>query len=132
MVWAQVISPSGGAVNLLYRLAPKDQSGKGPLETAGSGMGKLEIKWRSSLGDVGRLQTQQILAAAAASKELELQVAGPILAVCKDKCVAFAVGEASCASCQFTGHVTAGLCMLLRIKYAASIPRQCLVHRQVL
>ena len=36
-------------------------------------MGKLDIKWRTPLGDVGRLQTQQIVVSNA-TKDFELQV----------------------------------------------------------
>ena len=43
------------------------------LSSAGEGaLGKLEIRWRSQLGDSGRLQTQQILAAPALSRDASL------------------------------------------------------------
>lgn len=45
----------GCGSNYLFRLT------RGGDQPASSALGKLEIKWRGSLGEVGRLQTQQIL-----------------------------------------------------------------------
>ena len=58
---AQIID-AGCAANFVYRLS---SAGEGAL-------GKLEIRWRSQLGDSGRLQTQQILAAPALSRDASL------------------------------------------------------------
>ncbi|KAK9822650.1 hypothetical protein WJX81_003565 [Elliptochloris bilobata] len=57
----QVID-AGCAANFVYRLS---SAGEGAL-------GKLEIRWRSQLGDSGRLQTQQILAAPSLSRDASL------------------------------------------------------------
>ena len=59
----QVID-AGCAANFVYRLS---SVGEGAL-------GKLEIRWRSQLGDSGRLQTQQILAAPSLSRDASLTV----------------------------------------------------------
>ena len=56
------IIDAGCAANFVYRLS---SAGEGAL-------GKLEIRWRSQLGDSGRLQTQQILAAPALSRDASL------------------------------------------------------------
>jgi hypothetical protein len=37
-------------------------------------LGKLDITWRSTLGEPGRLQTQQIMGNAQSKKEVELRV----------------------------------------------------------
>ncbi len=43
------------------------------LSAPGEGaLGKLEIRWRGQLGDSGRLQTQQILAAPALARDASL------------------------------------------------------------
>ncbi|KAG4178161.1 hypothetical protein ERO13_A10G024350v2 [Gossypium hirsutum] len=39
-------------------------------------LGKLQISWRTNLGEPGRLQTQQILGNPSSCKEIELQVLG--------------------------------------------------------
>jgi len=49
----------GCGSNYLFRLMRR--GGSSATDSAGSALGKLEIKWRGSLGEVGRLQTQQIL-----------------------------------------------------------------------
>lgn len=56
----------GCSYNHMYRLTRPE--GSTPAEAAGSALGKLEIKWRGSMGEVGRLQTQQILGAPAPAK----------------------------------------------------------------
>ena len=56
----------GCGSNYLFRLTRR--GGGAAAETAGSALGKLEIKWRGSLGEVGRLQTQQILGPPAPTK----------------------------------------------------------------
>ena len=74
----QIISPSGGALNLLYKLEISRESGVGSAGSAdGATLGKLDIRWRTPLGDLGRLQTQPIVALAAAAKEVVLQVKVP-------------------------------------------------------
>ena len=58
---AQIID-AGCAANFVYRLSSASEGA----------LGKLEIRWRSQLGDSGRLQTQQILAAPALSRDASL------------------------------------------------------------
>lgn len=62
----------GCGSNYLFRLTRR--GGGAAAETAGSALGKLEIKWRGSLGEVGRLQTQQILGPPTPTKEVELEI----------------------------------------------------------
>lgn len=73
---AQVVD-AGGSKNFLYALHP-DQSTALSAEGGGislsGALGKLEIRWRGNLGQLGRLQTQQIMANAANSKDVELLV----------------------------------------------------------
>ncbi|CAL8469310.1 g8851 [Coccomyxa elongata] len=68
---------AGGSKNFLYALRP-DQSTTLSAEGGGislsGALGKLEIRWRGNLGQLGRLQTQQIMANAANSKDVELLV----------------------------------------------------------
>lgn len=56
----------GCSYNHLFRLSRPD--GRSLADSAGSALGKLEIKWRGSMGEVGRLQTQQILGTPAPAK----------------------------------------------------------------
>ena len=55
----QQVLDVGCGSNHLFRLTRPGVAA--PLEGSSSALGKLEIKWRGSLGEVGRLQTQQIL-----------------------------------------------------------------------
>lgn len=73
----QVITPGGGALNLLFRLQhkPAERPGHRVEGADGGVLGKLDIKWRTTMGDVGRLQTQPISATAAALKDIQIQVA---------------------------------------------------------
>ncbi|BDA44945.1 Trafficking protein particle complex subunit 13 [Coccomyxa sp. Obi] len=68
---------AGGSKNFLYALHP-DQSTALSAEGGGillsGSLGKLEIRWRGNLGQLGRLQTQQIMANAANAKDVELLV----------------------------------------------------------
>lgn len=61
----QVLDVGCGS-NYLFRLTRR--GGGATAESAGTALGKLEIKWRGSLGEVGRLQTQQILGPPAPTK----------------------------------------------------------------
>ena len=53
----QQVLDVGCGSNYLFRLTRRRASD----QPASSALGKLEIKWRGNLGEVGRLQTQQIL-----------------------------------------------------------------------
>ena len=61
----QVLEVGCGS-NYLFRLTR--QGAGAAADSAGTALGKLEIKWRGSLGEVGRLQTQQILGPPAPTK----------------------------------------------------------------
>lgn len=75
----QIISPSGGALNLVYQLEKQSAPGAAVQEPVGGGMlGKLDIKWRAPMGDLGRLQTQPIISPVAAKRNLQL-LASPSL-----------------------------------------------------
>ncbi|GAV74432.1 DUF974 domain-containing protein, partial [Cephalotus follicularis] len=56
-----LIRSSGGIHNYLYQLKLSSQD-SAPVKVEGSNvLGKLQITWRTNLGEPGRLQTQQIL-----------------------------------------------------------------------
>lgn len=81
---SQVVSPLGGSLNLLFKVqrAGSEQARKLPEGTDSGVLGKLAIKWRTNLGDVGRLQTQSITASAAAIKDISLQVSCQLAVYC--------------------------------------------------
>ena len=72
--------PPGGARAFLFRVEqqPTGEGGAAPAAAAeGSNtLGKLEIRWGGTMGESGRLQTQQILGAAGGSgrRDVELRV----------------------------------------------------------
>ncbi|XP_042520310.1 probable trafficking protein particle complex subunit 13 homolog isoform X2 [Macadamia integrifolia] len=66
-----LIRAGGGIHNYLYQL--KHSSAQ--MKVDGSNiLGKLQITWRTNLGEPGRLQTQQILGSPIAQKDIELQI----------------------------------------------------------
>ncbi|KAK9907945.1 hypothetical protein WJX75_000356 [Coccomyxa subellipsoidea] len=67
------IVDAGGSSNFLYALHSNASPPEGGKALCGA-LGKLEIRWRGNLGKLGRLQTQQIMANAANSKDVELLV----------------------------------------------------------
>ncbi|KAL5575448.1 hypothetical protein UlMin_017147 [Ulmus minor] len=69
-----LIKSGGGIHNYLYQL--KLSSPDSPeMKVEGSNiLGKLQITWRTNLGEPGRLQTQQILGNPITRKEIELHV----------------------------------------------------------
>ncbi|GJP48235.1 hypothetical protein CLOM_g7500 [Closterium sp. NIES-68] len=83
-----LIRANGGTRHFLYHLhrtppPPAGAGGGGAGESGGGGgakveggntLGRLEILWRSTLGEPGRLQTQQILGNPIARKEVELKL----------------------------------------------------------
>ena len=71
----------GGALNLVFQLQHSDEeeSANPTSKTGPKELGKLDIKWRTTLGDVGRLQTLPISAPAAAMRDISLQVVGSAL-----------------------------------------------------
>ncbi|GLT75091.1 hypothetical protein SLA2020_468410 [Shorea laevis] len=69
-----LIRSDGGIYNFLYQLRFSSQD-SGQLQVEGTNiMGKLQITWRTNLGEPGRLQTQQILGTPIARKEVELRL----------------------------------------------------------
>lgn len=69
-----LIRSGGGIYNYLYQLkTSSDVSAQMKVEGSNV-LGKLQITWRTNLGEPGRLQTQQILGTPATKKEVELQV----------------------------------------------------------
>ncbi|KAF8411168.1 hypothetical protein HHK36_003711 [Tetracentron sinense] len=70
-----VLIRSGGGIHYyLYQLRLSSQ-GSAQMKVEGSNiLGKLQITWRTNLGEPGRLQTQQILGSPIAHKEIELQI----------------------------------------------------------
>lgn len=69
-----LIRSGGGIYNYLYQLKSSlDDSAQTKVE-GNNVLGKLQITWRTNLGEPGRLQTQQILGTPTTKKEIELQV----------------------------------------------------------
>ncbi|CAA6655674.1 unnamed protein product [Spirodela intermedia] len=69
-----LIRAGGGIHNFLYQLMqPLNESGHMKLDGSNV-LGKLQITWRTNLGEPGRLQTQQILGTAITRKEIDIQV----------------------------------------------------------
>lgn len=70
-----ILIKSGGGIHYyLYQLKSSSQ-GPAQMKVDGSNvLGKLQITWRTNLGEPGRLQTQQILGSPITYKEIELQM----------------------------------------------------------
>ncbi|KAK7252166.1 hypothetical protein RIF29_35930 [Crotalaria pallida] len=69
-----LIRSGGGIYNYLYQLkSTQDASAEAKVEGSNV-LGKLQITWRTNLGEPGRLQTQHILGTPTTKKEIELQV----------------------------------------------------------
>lgn len=68
-----LVKSGGGIHNYLYELKSSAQ-GRPQVKVEGSNfLGKLQIVWRTNLGEPGRLQTQQILGNPIVRKDIELQ-----------------------------------------------------------
>ncbi|XP_024983610.1 trafficking protein particle complex subunit 13-like isoform X2 [Cynara cardunculus var. scolymus] len=68
-----LIRSGGGIHNYLYQLK-SSMDGSAPTKFEGSNvLGKLQITWRTNLGEPGRLQTQQIIGNPITHKEVELK-----------------------------------------------------------
>ncbi|XP_030481102.1 uncharacterized protein LOC115698061 [Cannabis sativa] len=69
-----LVKSGGGIYNYLYQLK-QSSTDSAQIKVEGSNvLGKLQITWRTNLGEPGRLQTQQILGSAITHKEIEFQV----------------------------------------------------------
>lgn len=69
-----LIRANGGIRNYLYQLTqPSAESRLVEVEGSNS-LGKLQLTWRTNLGEPGRLQTQQILGSSIPHKEVDLQI----------------------------------------------------------
>ncbi|KAL4291311.1 hypothetical protein GQ457_14G010010 [Hibiscus cannabinus] len=69
-----LVRSGGGIHNYLYQIK-LSSSGSEQLKSKRSNiLGKLQITWRTNLGEPGRLQTQQILGVPWSCQEMELQV----------------------------------------------------------
>ncbi|XP_011625579.1 probable trafficking protein particle complex subunit 13 homolog [Amborella trichopoda] len=69
-----LIRAGGGIRNYLYQLTLSSPE-SAQMKVEGSNIfGKLQITWRTNLGEPGRLQTQQILGSPISHKEIELQI----------------------------------------------------------
>ncbi|XP_042940598.1 trafficking protein particle complex subunit 13 isoform X2 [Carya illinoinensis] len=70
-----LIRSGGGIHNYLYQLKLSSR-GSAEMKVEGSNiLGKLQITWRTNLGEPGRLQTQQILGTPVTRSDIELHVA---------------------------------------------------------
>uniref|UniRef100_A0A7S1T4R9 Trafficking protein particle complex subunit 13 n=1 Tax=Tetraselmis chuii TaxID=63592 RepID=A0A7S1T4R9_9CHLO len=67
----KVVQPNGGMRHFLYHLQRVSSVARGE---ATNSLGKLEIRWHGAMGEVGRLQTQQIMGAPTPRKEVEVKV----------------------------------------------------------
>lgn len=67
-----LIRSGGGIHNYLFQLRSSSQSAQTKVEGSNI-LGKLQITWRTNLGEPGRLQTQQILGSPITRKEIEVQ-----------------------------------------------------------
>lgn len=68
-----LVRSGGGIHTYLYQLKLSSQ-GSAQMKVEGSNvLGKLQITWRTNLGEPGRLQTQQILGNPIIRKDIELQ-----------------------------------------------------------
>lgn len=62
MLKTPVLIRSGGGIhNYLYQLKLSSQDSAQTIVEGSNILGKLQITWRTNLGEPGRLQTQQIL-----------------------------------------------------------------------
>ncbi|XP_020581666.1 trafficking protein particle complex subunit 13 homolog isoform X2 [Phalaenopsis equestris] len=69
-----LIRAGGGIFNYLYQLKHSSlDSGQGKVPGSNI-LGKLQISWRTNLGEPGRLQTQQIIGTPFVQKDIDLQV----------------------------------------------------------
>ncbi|CAN1280728.1 Mediator of RNA polymerase II transcription subunit 16 [Linum perenne] len=64
-----LVRSGGGIHNYLYHLKTTS-----PDAVSSNVLGKLQITWRTNLGEPGRLQTQQILGTPVTPKEIELRI----------------------------------------------------------
>ncbi|GAB2298689.1 hypothetical protein Dimus_032761 [Dionaea muscipula] len=69
-----LIRSAGGIHNFLYQLKLSTQDSAQAKVEGSNILGKLQITWRTNLGEPGRLQTQQILGSPIPRKEIKLQV----------------------------------------------------------
>ncbi|KAL2932074.1 Trafficking protein particle complex subunit 13-like protein [Bienertia sinuspersici] len=69
-----LIKAGGGIHNFLYQLKVSSQESTQTRTEGSNILGKLQITWRTNLGEPGRLQTQNILGSPAPRKEIDLQV----------------------------------------------------------
>lgn len=76
-----LIKSGGGIHNFLYQLKSSSQESTQTRTEGSNILGKLQITWRTNLGEPGRLQTQHILGSAVPRKEIDLQVVNIPLAI---------------------------------------------------
>uniref|UniRef100_A0A803LLE5 Trafficking protein particle complex subunit 13 n=1 Tax=Chenopodium quinoa TaxID=63459 RepID=A0A803LLE5_CHEQI len=69
-----LIKSGGGIHNFLYQLKLSAQESTQTRIEGSNILGKLQITWRTNLGEPGRLQTQHILGSPVPRKEIDLQV----------------------------------------------------------
>ncbi|BBN02599.1 trafficking protein particle complex subunit 13 [Marchantia polymorpha subsp. ruderalis] len=71
----KLVRANGGTRHFLYQLtAPPPDPGVAKIPVTNA-LGKLELLWRTTLGEPGRLQTQQILGNPVPRKEVSLEIA---------------------------------------------------------
>jgi hypothetical protein len=70
----KVVKANGGIRHFLYQLTRPSGAPTVAKAEGSNTLGKLEIMWRTTLGEPGRLQTQQILGNPIARKEVNLHI----------------------------------------------------------
>lgn len=70
----KVIKPNGGTRHFLYQFRKLTGAPVSSKAHGSNTLGKLEIMWRTTLGEPGRLQTQQILGNPSPRKEVSLRI----------------------------------------------------------
>ncbi|XP_049401610.1 uncharacterized protein LOC125865456 [Solanum stenotomum] len=68
-----LLRSGGGIHNFLYQLKLSSDGSPLPKVEGSNVLGKLQITWRTNLGEPGRLQTQQILGSPIPQKDIELR-----------------------------------------------------------
>lgn len=71
---SHLIRANGGVRNYLYQLKQLVHEPVSMRVENSNTLGKLDITWRTTLGEPGRLQTQQILGSAIPQKEVDIRV----------------------------------------------------------
>ena len=67
----QLLEPGGGAKHYVFKLRRKAEGAPGEGQNA---LGKLEIRWKGTMGGTGKLQTQQIVGSKRPEREVRISL----------------------------------------------------------